>query len=454
MKDVLAAYLDNQRVLILGFGREGRSTYKLIKQYFPDAKPAIADRNPKIDLRGFDEITNDQLFIGDDYLKAVADADVVFKSPGVELPFNGADLNKVNIVSQTLLFLEKYHRQVIGITGTKGKSTTASLIFHLLKTARLDTLLVGNIGVPPFDAAGIINKDTIVVFELSAHQLEFVRHSPHIAILLNIFQEHLDHFGSFERYADAKFNIAKHQATSDHLIYDASQIQMANFGEFQLFPAKKIQVDLSSGSYDQQKMLLPIPRADRAVFVGNAQLKGRHNLKNIMAAASACYVSGVAVEDIEEGLSSFLPLEHRLEFAGEAHGITFINDSISTIPEAAIEAVKTFPQTATLILGGHDRKIDYTALVDFLAASAVSTFIFTGAAGRRMMEMLGKKKPVGKRCIFVDDWDEMAGIIKRFTPKGAVCLLSPAASSYDRFTNFEARGKVFKEIVAGIRTTA
>jgi UDP-N-acetylmuramoyl-L-alanine---L-glutamate ligase len=439
-------------VLILGFGREGRSTYRLIKQYFPEARPLIADRNSEIDLGGFGEITNDQLFIGDDYLNAVAYADVVFKSPGVKLPTDNNDLHRVKVVSQTLLFLEKYHRQVIGITGTKGKSTTASLIFHLLKTAGKDALLVGNIGVPPFDATGAINHNTIVVFELSAHQLEFVRHSPHIAILLNIFQEHLDHFGSFERYADAKFNIAKHQATSDHLIYDASQIQMANIGEFQSSAAKKIQVDLSSGSYDQQKMLLSIPRADRAVFVGNAQLKGRHNLKNMMAAASACYISGVALEDIEKGLSSFTPLEHRLEFAGEAHGITFINDSISTIPEATIEAVKTFPQTAALILGGHDRKIDYTALIDFLAASSVSTFIFTGAAGRRMMEMLEQKQPVGKRCIFVDDWGEIPEIIKRFTPKGSVCLLSPAASSYDRFKNFEARGNKFKEIVAEMKS--
>lgn len=454
MRDVLAGYIDNQRVLILGFGREGRSTYRLIKQYFPEARPLIADRNPEIDLGGFDDITKDQLFIGDDYLNAVAYADVVFKSPGVKLPTDNNDLHRVKVVSQTLLFLEKYHRQVIGITGTKGKSTTASLIFHLLKTAGKDALLVGNIGVPPFDAAGAINHNTIVVFELSAHQLEFVRHSPHIAILLNIFQEHLDHFGTFEKYADAKFNMAKYQTGGDHLISDASQIKTANIGELKLSPAKKIQVDLSSESYDQQKMLLFIPPAVRAVFVGNAQLKGRHNLKNMMAAASACSLAGVAIEEIEKGLSTFSPLEHRLEFAGEAQGITFINDSISTIPEATIEAVKTFPQTATLILGGHDRKIDYTALIDFLAASSVSTFIFTGAAGRRMMEMLEQKQPVGKRCIFVDDWGEIPEIIKRFTPKGSVCLLSPAASSYDRFKNFEARGDTFKKMIADIRNTA
>jgi UDP-N-acetylmuramoyl-L-alanine---L-glutamate ligase len=453
MKNILSKYVENKRVLILGFGREGRSTYRLLRNYFPGIIPVIADKNPDLDLKAFDEIRPEQLLLGEKYLDAIQDADVVFKSPGVELTGKGIDLNAAKIASQTSLLLEKYHRQIIGVTGTKGKSTTASLIFHLLKAAGRDALLVGNIGVPPFDIAGRMNKNTVVVFEISAHQLEFVQHSPHIAILLNIFQEHLDHFGTFENYARTKLNIGRFQSGADYLIHGVSNHQLTLHGQEMIFRGTQVPVDLSSRYYDSRNTLLHIPFSQTPLNVHNVPLQGRHNLINILSAAAACTLSGLTAAETAKGLSSFIPLEHRLEYVGEAKGIRFINDSISTIPEATIEAVKTFPLTDTLILGGHDRKIDYSPLIDFLLPTGIKNFIFTGEAGKRMMAMMEDKHPTGKQLFFTETWQEMPAIILSFTGKGKFCMLSPAASSYDRFANFEARGKFFKDMVAGMKNS-
>ncbi len=445
MRALLEKIVGGKRVLILGFGREGKSSYRLLRELFPEIRLLFADQDDGLNLSEFPEIQSDQLFLGASYLEAMKSADVVFKSPGID--FKGTSTANLRIVSQTSIFLEKFHRQIIGITGTKGKSTTSSLIFDLLKSSGKDAVLVGNIGVPPFDALHLIGNETRIVFEISAHQLEYVSASPHIAILLNIFQEHLDHFHTMANYAGAKLNIAHHQQSGDFLIYDKGNL----FVENNRFQSEVIPVDLSEQFYKPEKQQLVYPGISLNISTEKCPLRGLHNLKNILAAAIACRLAGITSEEIENGLATFKPLEHRLEFAGISAGITFINDSISTIPEATIEAVRTLPETDTIILGGKDRGIDYSGLIDFLAQSQITNFLFTGPAGLRMMEMLKNQVESGKNIVFVDDWNELPALILRFTQKGKACLLSPAASSYDRFSNFEERGKVFKEIVNLIR---
>lgn len=451
MRDVLEKLIAGKQVLILGFGREGRSSYKLLQKLFPDKRIMIADRNAELTFNEFGEIRADQLFLGENYLEAMKGANVVFKSPGVDFSDRIAEFGHCEIVSQTSLFLERFHRQIIGITGTKGKSTTSSLIFHLLKEAGRDAVLVGNIGVPPFDVIEQITDQTRIVFEISAHQLEFVTHSPQIAILLNIFQEHLDYFQSLEKYANAKFNIARYQCSSDHLIFDAENENMKHRIGKQNFSGQLIPVELSQRFYNPKLSQLILPGILKQVNTAFCPLLGRHNQKNIFFAAIACNLAELSTEEIEAGLATFKPLEHRLEFAGVASGITFINDSISTIPEATIEAVKTLPETDTIILGGKDRGIDYSELIDFLANSGIRNFLFTGPAGKRMMVMLEKQIKPGKNLIWVDDWNELPVFILSHTQKGKICLLSPAASSYDRFKNFEERGSTFKAMIASLR---
>ena len=181
--------------MILGFGREGRSTLAFLQKYLPEAVVAVADKNP---MEGV-------AHSGEDYLQSVYDYDIVIKTPGISL--KDFDPRGIEITSQTDLFLSQFHHQTIGITGTKGKSTTTSLIHHLLKSSGHDAILTGNIGIPCFDIMEQIHENSIVVYELSAHQLEYVHNSPRVGVLLNVFEEHLDHFGTFERYKHAKFNL-------------------------------------------------------------------------------------------------------------------------------------------------------------------------------------------------------------------------------------------------------
>ncbi|VAW29857.1 UDP-N-acetylmuramoylalanine--D-glutamate ligase, partial [hydrothermal vent metagenome] len=206
-------FTEGKSILILGFGKEGRSTFSFLSKHFPGCKVGIADQNTRI----ADEQINVPLHLGKNYLHALNDYDLIIKSPGIML--RGISKNtKERISSQTDLFLREFGRQTIGVTGTKGKSTTASLIHHLLKNMGKPAVLMGNIGLPAFDFIEKIDADDLIIYELSAHQLEFVHSSPHIAVLLNLFPEHLDYFGTFEKYKQAKMNIFRFQKTGDKAI--------------------------------------------------------------------------------------------------------------------------------------------------------------------------------------------------------------------------------------------
>nr|NQU89193.1 UDP-N-acetylmuramoyl-L-alanine--D-glutamate ligase [Bacteroidota bacterium] len=437
MKDLLEKYIANQRVLILGFGREGRSTYRLLRTYFPDHELGIADQDP---WPGISETANDKhltIHTGKEYLKCLDKYPIIIKSPGIPLAHLNTPTYAGIILSQTSLFLEQYRDQIVGITGTKGKSTTASLIYHVLKQSGKKTLLVGNIGLPPFDFINKIKQNTIVVFELSAHQLEITGHSPHVAILLNIFQEHLDHFNGFERYTEAKMNICKFQGGEDYFIFNGDDVNTTIQVHKKKILSQKIAIDINSFKSDGAKQ----------VDLNRIALKGRHNLININAATQACLNLGIKIPDIHQGIYTFKPLPHRLEYIGNTGGVDYYNDSISTVPESTIEAINSISNVQTLILGGFDRGIDYQALVEFLLGVDIEYFIFMGPAGKRIMSLMKSGNNKDQAYIFIDGFNCLDKILPQLTNPGKVCLLSPAAASYDRFKNFEHRGDLFKEIV-------
>ena len=209
MKDTIRGLVYGKRILLLGYGREGRSTLQLLQEVGGFAAIAIADQNTITD-------TAVPCICGEGYQAVIEDYDVVFKSPGIvlEKPF---DSYKALITSQAEVFMSVYGRQCIGVTGTKGKSTTATLLYHVLRRAGIDSVLLGNIGIPPFDRIEEITPQTVVVLELSCHQLEYTRFDPHIAVLLNIYEEHLDHYGTLEKYRAAKENIYRWQMPQDLL---------------------------------------------------------------------------------------------------------------------------------------------------------------------------------------------------------------------------------------------
>ena len=420
MFDLILNRLCGKRVLILGFGREGKSTFAFLKKYLPELTLAIADNNvsafENVDLTGVETIS------GDDYLKSIFAFDVVIKTPGISL--KDFDTKDIEITSQTDLFLSQFHDQTIGISGTKGKSTTTSLIYHLLKSASRDAILTGNIGIPCFDVMEQIKPDSVIVYELSAHQLEYVHNSPRVGVLLNVFEEHLDHFGTFERYKNAKLNLLRFMQENDTaVIHDALLDDVLS-----LFVNQTI---FSTMQFGFDEIRLPI--------------LGQHNIMNAKAALCACESYGFAAEDMIPYLYTFVPLEHRLECVGTYGGVSFFNDSISTIPQAVIAACQTLKKVDFLLLGGFDRDIDYMPLADFLMANQVPHLLFTGKAGKRMMKML-VDRGVASQIHTYSSMEEAFEVLKAYAKQGDVCLLSPAAASYDQYKNFEERGRKFKAL--------
>jgi UDP-N-acetylmuramoylalanine--D-glutamate ligase len=323
-----------------------------------------------------------------------------------------------------------------------------------LKLSLDDVILLGNIGRPAFNCLEHLTGSTVIVDELSSHQLEYITKSPHISVLLNIYQEHLDAYASYHDYQLAKMNITKYQQEDDFIIYnDDDPLIEKNLRDLNLkrnFQKYSFTKKVENGCYiSKGHIVYTVSGNDQIIYhlSSKRKLKGDHNVMNIMAAIIACKIIGIQNDAIVEGISSFRGLEHRLEFAGRTQGIDFYNDSIATIPEATIEAVKAIQNVDTLILGGFDRGIDYSGLARFLAASSVRNFIFTGEAGSRIKHEMEKTALPIQKFFVIRKFDEFIEPALKYTRAGDVCLLSPAAASYDEFVNFEMRGKKFKEII-------
>ncbi len=472
MLNLIRERFAHKSIVLLGFGREGQASYLLLRKVFPDKQLVIADlsdgvrENPLI-LND----TNIQFITGNGYLGQIAEFDVIFRSPGIPVwqmllkegegagnqsaPSSACFISRSKFTSQTELFLECFAKQVIGITGTKGKSTTSSLIHHIFKTAGKDVLLMGNIGNPVFHFIEMINPETRIVFEMSSHQLEFIKTSPHISVLLNLYQEHLDAYQSFEDYQLAKLNITKYQQPGDFLIYhwedQLLQKQLSPFVENRRFFPFSLQQRIHPGGFihdgyvcfnDGVKMT-PVWKIHQDRF-----LRGDHNLKNILAAVNVSMICGIEPENIGDGVATFKGLEHRLEYVGEFANVHFYNDSIATIPEACMEAVKAIPKVDTLIAGGFDRGVDYTGLGEFLNKTDIRNFILVGPAGQQIRKYLSTAGHPGRKVFFISRFDDFKPIAFRETRAGYACVLSPAAASYDEFENFEERGKRFRELIS------
>lgn len=426
MKEQIIEKLRGQKILILGFGREGKSTLAFLNRELPDAEIAIADINPIED----ESVVKYTTFTGPDYLNCCKDYNIIIKAPGVSIKNDLPDSEKAKITSQTDLFLQAYRNQTIGITGTKGKSTTSSLIYHILQKTGKKSVLVGNIGKPCFDFLDEITPETIVVFEISAHQLEYVKASPHYAILLNIYEEHFDHYATPEDYYSAKKNIFRLQQTGDLLVY-GDIFQHATQAELNAVPSFKIDIEKTE----------VVPKNQI-----KTTLLGEHNLKNIEAAAAVAYALRIDGEAFLDAVASFQGLPHRLQYVGTFRGIKFYNDSIATAQEATINAVKAVGDVDTLILGGMDRGLDYHPLVDFLKHSNVRNILLLPDTGAKIEQIFAEDRYV-QGLIHVKNMEEAVKMAYEVTNPSQSCLLSPAAASYGFYKDFQERGEDYCRLV-------
>ncbi|HPM38883.1 MAG TPA: UDP-N-acetylmuramoyl-L-alanine--D-glutamate ligase [Candidatus Pacearchaeota archaeon] len=402
--------LKNKKVLILGIGREGLDTLKYLKEVFPKKIFAIADQKEELDSKTKKAIEGMDVFLGKDYLKNVKDFDVIIKSPGI--PFFKY---KDKLTSQTELFFDNCPGKIIGVTGTKGKSTVASLIHGILK----GSYLVGNIETPSLSFLSKAKKDDIFVYELSSHQLMNLKKSPHIAVFLNIYPEHLDYYKNFEEYFSAKKNIYKYQSESDYLIFNP-EIEPKT-------KAKKIKIDVN----------------DFAQFLKNNQqfLEITH-IDNLIAVLNVAKLFNVPEKDIIKSLNKYKRLPHRLEFVGEFKGIRFYDDSIATIPEAVVYALDSLgDDVETIILGGLDRGIKYDKLVKRIKKSNIKTIIAFPDSGEKIV------RNIRSRIYKVDNMKDAVDLAYKHTSKGKICLMSPASPSFNLFKDYKERGDLFKKYI-------
>ena len=428
MYNGLIEYLKNKKICILGYGKEGISTYNFLK------------KNNINNITVHDKVEKDVYGIyGDDYLDNLDNYDVIIKSPGVILKDIDITSFKDKITSHLELILEYGPQNIIGITGSKGKSTTTSLIYEILKANGLDAYLLGNIGNPIFDYLDEFTNDSYLVIEMAGLQLEYVKHSPHIAIITNLFEEHLDFYGSKEKYYNSKMNIFKYQNFLDFGIYCIDNADLKNKVIEGNYESNLIPVSLN----DIEDDFITINDEEKYNINSKRNIIGKHNLMNIMCALKVVSILGLDVEKSINAINNFKPLPHRMENIGIYDGITYYDDAIATIPEATIDCIDALGNVDTLITGGKDRGIDYSALINYLNNSNVTNVICMPETGYKI-------KPYLKMHTYeIEELEDAVKLAKQITKKGSVCLLSPSAASYNKYRNYIEKGNCFQKYVKG-----
>jgi UDP-N-acetylmuramoylalanine--D-glutamate ligase len=389
-----------KNILILGYGKEGIATKKYIKKNYPDFKIGIGDAK-------FDK----------NYLNKQKDYDVAIKTPGIK-----KELMAIPYTTATNIFFSKVlgKNTIIGITGSKGKSTTASLIYEILKEAGKNVKILGNIGNPMLEAL-IKNPPAdreIFVLELSSAQLEDLDFSPNIAVVTNLFPEHMDYHGNEENYYKAKKNILNFQNGSDVFVYNPEVKKIADWAK------------------ETKAKAIPFARANNF----DSRLLGEHNKKNIEAAVSVAKLFNISEKIIKKAVRNFKPLEHRLEFVGEFRGIKFYDDAISTTPESTIMAIKTLKNIDTIFLGGQDRGYDFSQLEKIIKKYKIKNVVLFPESGNRILNQ-GR----GFNILKTSGMEKAVRFAYKNTKKGSICLLSCASPSYSLWKNFEEKGNQFKK---------
>lgn len=446
------------KIAILGFGLEGKDTL----DYFlaRGASVSIFDKKEESGLELENINSKVELFVGGKYnLKLLKNFDVIVRSPGVYryLPqIVEAEKAGVEITSAIKIFFEECRGRIIGVTGTKGKGTTASLIYQILKEGKKDVYLAGNIGIAYLSLLPKIKKTSTVVLEMSSFQLIDMDVSPRIAVVLNITSDHLDWHKDLKEYVDAKRNIVKFQKKSDDAVINADYDIPRSF-------AKETKANViffgrsspTNGCFIEGDEIILV-RGSEGIPLGKKHwllLRGEHNLENVTAAITAVSILGIDEEIIKKVIFSFKGLEHRLELVDSIGGVTFYNDSFATGPQPTIAAVNSFEEPLTVILGGYDKKLDYGQLGEVISKKKnMVLVILIGQVAEKIKKALttagfkGKILELGKASMGKIVYEAFSN-----TPKGGVVLLSPAAASFDMFPNYKERGKKFKEAVLALK---
>ncbi len=446
--------LQGKLVAVLGFGVEGRATINYLIKH--GVKPVLFDSKPW--EQWSEEDKNDikslqiNFIFGPDYLKELKGFDVVFRSPGIKLSIVKSYASNVAILtSQTKWFFEHCPSKIIGVTGTKGKGTTSTLIYEILKQQFPKVHLIGNIGkTQAFEILDDLSPNDLIIYELSSFQLQDLTQSPHIAVVLMTTSEHLDYHKDIEEYHQAKTAISKFQSDSDFTIFNIDYSATSEIGN--LGQGTKIKIStkqsLKEGCFIENDLVTikNISGQNYQYPITNIQLPGRHNLENICAASAVATILNVDFESLKTAVENFKGLEHRLEFIGDKNGIKYYNDSFSTIPETTIAAINAFEEPEIVILGGSSKNSDFTNLgQEINHKKNIKAIILIGAESGRIKQSIEQAGGYsGKYFEGAKNMEEIFLQIWPIAAVGDVVLLSPACASFGMFKNYKDRGQQFK----------
>ena len=421
------------KIAIAGFGLEGRVSYGYFRRKFPEAQLVIADEKSVKDIpHGATLRTGVDVFS-----EQLVDFDLVVRSPSVS-PDKIRTEGKV--WSATNEFFAECPAQIVGVTGTKGKGTTCSLIASILKKAGKTVHLVGNIGVPALEVLPIIQSEDIVVYELSSFQLWDLEKSPHVAVVLMIEPDHLGVHRDLAEYVEAKANIAKFQTAEDLVIYHPTNQYSRDIAMASKARKQRYGVADEDGIFVKNDWFY---RGENAICsVDTLQLAGAHNRENACAAISAALevVPELTNDQIAEGLAAFTGLPHRLKYVGEVNGVKYYDDSIATTPGSAIAALRAFTAPKIIILGGSDKGADYRDVIS-VAKNTDSRVIAIGQTGQEINELcLELDVEVLREYVLMSD---IVHVAAEMASPGDVVILSPASASFDQYTGYSDRGDKF-----------
>lgn len=395
--------LEGKHLLLIGMGKEGQATYNFLKKHLKTAQIETADEQD-----------------GPGYLDKQTNFELAIKSPGVP-----PRLVTIPYTTSTNIFFANFKGFSIGITGTKGKSTTTKLTYDILKAAGKKVALAGNIGVPLLQVLDEFNdSDGITVCELSSYQLEGFNYAPNIAVITNLYHAHVPHHGSWEKYVAAKANITARAQASDCFIYNPAFEELRQIAKQTKAQAVEI---------------------EKSPLAQSPQLPGTFNGDNIRTAQTIAHVLKIDDAHIKTAMEKFEPLPHRLQFIGEHHGIKFYDDAASSTPESTVAALQTLDNIKTLLLGGENRDYDFSEIAQLIKTTGIKNIVLFPDSDVVIEKLLPKDQV---NILKTRSMAEAVEFAYKNTPSGGICLLSTGAPSFTVWKNFEIKGQQFQQEVA------
>ncbi|HEY6968833.1 MAG TPA: UDP-N-acetylmuramoyl-L-alanine--D-glutamate ligase [Candidatus Angelobacter sp.] len=443
--------LKDKRVLVVGLGRSGVAAALFLQDH--GARVSVSDTKSEAQLEKELPALLDRgipLETGQHSERTFRDQDLIVVSPGVpsdQPQLQHARAMGIPVIGEVELAFRFLQGKVIAITGSNGKTTTTTLVGEILSKSGKKTLVGGNIGTPVISLAGKSSPEHLLVLEISSFQLETIEQfRPWIATILNITPDHLDRHRTFQAYIDAKARIFENQQAGDFGLLNAddpTSVALKDKIKGSAFWFSRKQ-PVENGTYVRDgQIIFRSPGQDTSVLpITDIQLKGAHNLENVLAAVCVSMVAGCQAQQVRQAVAEFQGVEHRLEPVATIHGVSYYNDSKATNVDATIKALESFPGNIHIILGGKDKGSDYTVLVPLLRERAKAAYLI-GAATEKIAEQIKG----ATRLVYSGTLDHAVRQASDAAASGDIVLLAPACASFDQFENYEQRGRIFKQLV-------